>query len=87
MKTGKTKRNYRVDEVAEILNCSSRTVYRLVADGEIIAFRLRSALRVSSSSLEFFIKRQISAFQFENGIIENENSVPGSPPADCSILK
>ena len=81
MKRSGKKIFYRVDEVAEVLNSSSRTVYRLIADGELLAFRVRSSLRVKQESLDIYIKAQIQKFQFEEGIesIEKENIVTSSP--------
>jgi len=75
MATGDFKKLYRVDEVADILNCSSRSVYRLISAGELRAFRIRSSLRVSREGLDLFIQRQISKFQEEEGI--NDFSVTG----------
>ena len=76
MKTNNFKKLYRVDEVADILNCSSRSVYRLISDGELRAFRIRSSLRVSREGLDLFIRRQIQKFQEEEGL-ENDFSVTG----------
>ncbi|MBW2631058.1 MAG: helix-turn-helix domain-containing protein [Deltaproteobacteria bacterium] len=78
MKTSGTKKNYRVDEVATILNCSTRTIYRLLADGEILAFYVRKSLRVPAEGVELYMKQQIVRFQEENDI-DGEFSVTGSP--------
>ena len=68
MKTSGKKAFYRVDEIAKTLNCSSRTVYRLISDGELAAFRVRSSLRVRAASLDLYIQKQIRTFQFTEGI-------------------
>ena len=57
------KKSLRPDEIAEILNCHRRTVYRLIEDGELEAFRVRSSLRVSTEQLESYIKRQSDALK------------------------
>jgi excisionase family DNA binding protein len=58
----------RVDEVAVILNCSRRSVYRLIGDCELSALKIRSGLRISADSVDCYIKRQISIYQENNGI-------------------
>lgn len=78
MKSTERKRFYRVKEAAEVLNCSTRTVYRLIDTGELLAFRIRSSLRVSIESIDEYIRRQISAFQENEGIFSMPTS-PGSP--------
>lgn len=57
------KRNLRIDEVASILNASRRTVYRLVAEGDLQAFKVRNSLRIPREDLEAYMNRQIKKFQ------------------------
>lgn len=40
------KNNFSIRDTADILSASERTVYHLISDGEIIAFKVRGALRV-----------------------------------------
>lgn len=51
---------YRVDETAELLRVSTRTVYRLIAEGALQAFRVRckdqSPIRIPAKSIEEYIK-------------------------------
>lgn len=62
------KRVLLIREVAKYLACSERTVYRLISDGELSAFRIRSSLRVTVEALDLYKKNQISLFQQETGI-------------------
>ena len=46
-------------KVMEILDCTERHIYDLIADGELLAIRIGSrAKRISEKSLEDFIKRR-----------------------------
>jgi excisionase family DNA binding protein len=58
----------RIDQVADILNCSRRSIYRLVAECELEALKIRGSMRITSCSVGLYIKRQISLFQENNGI-------------------
>jgi len=62
------KRNLRINEVMILLSCSRSTIYRLVADGEIVAFKNRGNLLITIESLELYRDRQILKFQEENGL-------------------
>jgi len=52
----------RLCEVADVLNCSSRTVYRLVAEGQIQAVQIRGGWRVDPDDLAAFITRRKQEF-------------------------
>lgn len=67
-------RNLRVDQVAgeTFLNCTPRTVYRLIAEGQLVAFRVRSSLRVTEASVQAYLKRQIAIFQEDNGMPDSK---------------
>lgn len=59
------KRILRVDEAAQILDVSVRTIYRLVDEGLLEALRLRdnnSPLRIPSESIDAFIEARKKAF-------------------------
>ena len=58
----------RIDQAADALNCSRRTVYRLVETCEVDALKVRGALRITFDSLELYIRREISQFQEKNGV-------------------
>lgn len=60
MKTSGAKKYLRVAQVADELNCSMRTVYRLIAERQIPAFYVRSSLRIAKESLDLFIRRSKS---------------------------
>jgi excisionase family DNA binding protein len=59
------ERNLLLDEVAAVLRCSRRTVYRMIYDGELPAFRVRGTLRVRESVIEAYRDLQTSRFQEE----------------------
>lgn len=64
-----TSRDYprylRIDQTAEYLNCSVRSVYRLISDGELEAFRLKSFLRITRDSINEYVTRKIKDFRKE----------------------
>lgn len=62
------KRNLTINKVAETLGVSVKTAYRMVVEGEIIAFKCRGCLRVTEESLDQYRNRQILVYQEENGI-------------------
>ncbi len=66
------KRNLSIKQTAELLNCSISSVYRLLDDGEILAFRVRGSLRIAEESLELYRMRQISKYLDENAITLSE---------------
>ena len=47
-----------LDEAAEILNTSYSTVYRLVMDGELRAFRIRNSWRTSTGACSEFVTKR-----------------------------
>lgn len=47
---------------------SVKTAYRMVAEGEIVAFKCRGCLRITEESLDQYRNRQILVYQEENGI-------------------
>ena len=47
-------------EAAELLHTSYSTVYRLVTDGELDAFRLRNSWRTSTQACEAYVSRQFA---------------------------
>lgn len=76
------KRLLVIGEVAEILRCSKKTVYRLISEGELEALHVRGSLRLTKSSVERYIKTQIEKFQRQNGRCKNGSS-PG--PDGCRV--
>ena len=61
------KKSYRIGEASEALSCSPKTIYRLINDGSLQAFRLRDkgSLRIRASEIERFIRHRIQAYQAE----------------------
>lgn len=49
------------EQAAQQLNCSRQTVYRLVAEGALRAFRLRRGLRIQCDAIEEYKARQTIA--------------------------
>jgi putative molybdopterin biosynthesis protein len=60
------KQNFRVDEAAIYLNTSKRTIYRLIAEGELAAFRVRKTLRVRAEDLRKYVQREATKVEQEN---------------------
>lgn len=48
-----------LEEVADFLKTSVKTVRRLIGSGELPAFKVRGQLRVRKSDLEAYIDRQL----------------------------
>jgi excisionase family DNA binding protein len=67
------KHNFTIKKTADLLGVSEKTAYRMVADGEICAFKCRGSLRITEESLEIYRARQIIAFQEENDIEQIQN--------------
>lgn len=61
-------RNLTLKAAADLLGASTRTIYRLIVDGELIAFKVRGALRIPEESLDQYRSRQILKYTEENGI-------------------
>ncbi|BBO76918.1 hypothetical protein DSCW_43350 [Desulfosarcina widdelii] len=71
----KMKAHLRVDELADYLNISRRAVYRLIAQGEFVAFRTGgpgSTLIVTSESARQYVKKRIREFSLEEGLLSGE---------------
>lgn len=49
---------YTVNEVAEILRYTPRTIRQMIADGELDAFQVRSEWRITQSALDAIIKKR-----------------------------
>ena len=63
----KRKRFISVNEAAEILSVSPRSVRRLIADRTLAAAKCRGSLRIVASSLDEYIKEICAQHQLENG--------------------
>ena len=68
------KKNLTIKMVADSLGTSERTIYRMISDGELVAFKVRGCLRITEESLDAYRYRQISKYQIDNGI----NSLSGT---------
>jgi excisionase family DNA binding protein len=65
----KHDRLLRVDQVAVLLNVSTRTVRRLIEHDQFESLKVGGGLRVSLSSVEAYIQRQIAVYILNNGIL------------------
>jgi excisionase family DNA binding protein len=65
------KKILRPDEVASFLRISKRGVYRLISSGDLPAFKVGGALRISSQALESFIDRQMAEHELETGLVND----------------
>ncbi len=67
----KPKNFFRPDEVAWELGVSKRTVYRLIQDGELLAFAIRDkgAVRIPRESFEKYQQARMEKYQMDNGIV------------------
>jgi len=72
----KSKKYLRPDEVAWELSVSTRTIYRLIADGELLAFSVRKggAVRIPRASFERYVKDRIEDYQLEGGIVTGDDT-------------
>lgn len=52
-----TEKLYRVEEAAELLAVSVRTVWRLISAGELVVKKVRRCTRVTAASVAQFIER------------------------------
>jgi len=62
------KKSISLKNAALLLGTSTRTIYRLIGEGEVIAFKLRGSLRIIEESLTEYQQRQILKFHEDNGI-------------------
>lgn len=56
-----------VSIAARRLNVSDRTVYRLLAEGQFIALRVRGLIKITEGSVQDYFARQIALYALENG--------------------
>lgn len=66
------KQLLRVDEVAEVLAVDKRTIYRLLAAGELAGLNVRGALRVQATEINRYIQQQADHWQRDNGVTGND---------------
>jgi len=75
----------RIDEIAEDLDVSTRTVRRLIADGLLLAFPVREGgtLRVPVESYKRYVRDRLLFYQEETGI--EVESMTGEARRDSRI--
>lgn len=56
----------RPDQVADRLNISKRTVYRLIEAGAFVPLRVGASLRVTEQSVDKYIRRQLELYAIGN---------------------
>lgn len=69
---GISDRLLRPDQAAELLNVSTRSIYRLLAEGQLTGLKVRGCLRVRESSVNDYISRQVALYLLENGTADAE---------------
>ena len=67
----KKKRYVRPDQAADILECSKRTIYRLIREGNLLAFSLRDggSVRIYQESIDRFAEKRTEKYQYDHGIV------------------
>lgn len=55
-------------EAAKELAVSQKTIYRLCAEGRLVAMKVRNSLRIFSPSLDSFIHDQVQDFSLSTGM-------------------
>ena len=60
-----------ISEIAAIFKCSKKTVYRLISEGELEALNVRGSLRVTLTSVDYYINNQIKGYQKKNGVYKH----------------
>jgi excisionase family DNA binding protein len=66
------KKNLTLKITANLLGTSTRTIYRLISDGELTPFKVRGATRIPEESLDEYRQRQILKYAEENCISSTE---------------
>jgi len=69
------KKLLRLCEVAELMACSTRTIYRLVSSGELLALQVSQSWRVDPSDLQSYIDRQKQQHAEDYGCIQDYSSL------------
>ena len=55
------KNSYRIDEAADYLGVSRRTIERAIKDGELLSYKFRDARRIDAEELEKVKKKELIA--------------------------
>ena len=72
-----------IKRAASIMDCSEKTVRRLVCSGDLIGCKIRGALRIDLGSLTSYIHRHIEHFCEQNGTFDfSRTEVDRDAPAD-----
>lgn len=72
-------KNYlKPEDIAQELDVSLMTVYRLIQDGAFLAFPIRKGggLRIPRESFQRYVRDSVIAYQEENGILPKESFTP-----------
>jgi excisionase family DNA binding protein len=67
------EKNLTIKHVAECLRISTRSVYRLISDGSLVAFKVRHSLRVPEKALEDYTRRQLEKYSYDNGTLSDDD--------------
>lgn len=61
----------RLSEVAEILSCSTRTIYRLIAEASLLGIQIRGGWRVDPEDLAVYIANGKKQYAEDFGFIQD----------------
>jgi len=64
------KKLMKLCEVADVLNCSIKTVHRMIGEAALMAIQLRGGWRVSPDDLQIFIERSREQHKEDYGYCE-----------------
>jgi excisionase family DNA binding protein len=68
MKPDEASRYLDANDVAIVLNCSKKTVYRLIESGELAAVRISpKLLRVHPDALRAYLSKKAMEYEFSSG--------------------
>jgi excisionase family DNA binding protein len=61
------------------MNISRSGVYRLIAEGQVMAFKVRGSYRIVEASITDYFNRQLATFALEYGEPETVSDSPNVP--------
>ena len=61
------KQFYRPDELAKLFDVDKKTVYRILADGELAYLKIRGVIRVPARAVIAYIEQKLDEFAEETG--------------------
>ena len=62
----------RIDQAAKILNCSHKTVSRLISGGELMAIKIKSCWRIDECDIAAYITRGKQQYAVDFGYLYDQ---------------